>query len=115
MFKLMGKEIIIILCSKSLLIWSYACSFPGILEENDIFRNAQAGLLISTQSHPTLRRNRIFDGQAAGVEITNNATANLDGNKVFNNKFGGLCLASGVNPVMKGKQSSACGAALEIS
>lgn len=75
----------------------------GILEENDIFRNAQAGLLISTQSNPTLRRNRIFDGQAAGVEITNNATANLEGNKVFNNKFGGLCLASGVNPIMKGE------------
>ena len=77
--------------------------FAGILEENDIFRNAQAGLLISTQSHPTLRRNRIFDGQAAGVEITNNATASLDGNKVFNNKFGGLCLASGVKPDMKSK------------
>ena len=98
MFKLMGKEIIML---KKFAKWTYV---PGILEENDIFRNAQAGLLISTQSHPTLRRNRIFDGQAAGVEITNNATANLDGNKVFNNKFGGLCLASGVNPVMKGKQ-----------
>jgi F-box protein 11 len=81
---------------------SFLCKI-GILEENDIFRNAQAGLLISTQSNPTLRRNRIFDGQAAGVEITNNATANLEGNKVFNNKFGGLCLASGVNPIMKGK------------
>lgn len=75
----------------------------GILEENDIFRNAQAGVLISTQSHPILRRNRIFDGMAAGVEITNNATATLEGNKIFNNKFGGLCLASGVTPVLKGE------------
>ena len=83
--------------------WNYCIT--GILEENDIFRNAQAGLLISTQSHPTLRRNRIFDGQAAGVEITNNATASLDGNKVFNNKFGGLCLASGVRPDMKSEYS----------
>lgn len=74
----------------------------GILEENDIFRNAQSGLLISTSSNPTLRRNRIFDGQASGIEITNNATAHLDGNKVFNNRFSGLSLASGVNPVMKG-------------
>lgn len=76
--------------------------FKGVLELNDIFRNTQAGVLISNQSNPTLRNNRIFDGQAAGIEITNNATATLEGNKIFNNKFGGLCLASGVNPILKG-------------
>jgi len=74
----------------------------GVLESNDIFRNAQAGVLISTQSHPILRRNRIFDGLAAGVEITNNATATLEHNQIFNNRFGGLCLASGVQPVLTG-------------
>lgn len=73
----------------------------GNLEENEIFRNAQAGVLISTQSHPILRRNRIFDGLAAGVEITNNATATLDSNQIFNNRFGGLCLASGVQPIVR--------------
>ena len=52
------------------------------LPENDIFRNAQAGVLISTQSHPSLKRNRIFDGLAAGIEITNNATATLEFNQV---------------------------------
>lgn len=77
----------------------------GILEENDIFRNAQAGVLISTQSHPVLRRNRIFDGLAAGVEITNNATATLEFNQIFNNRFGGLCLASGVAPIVRGMSS----------
>lgn len=77
----------------------------GILEENDIFRNAQAGVLISTQSHPVLRRNRIFDGLAAGIEITNNATATLEFNQIFNNRFGGLCLASGVTPTCKGNLS----------
>lgn len=101
----MGKRCHFLICFPENILLHVICFTSGILEENDIFRNAQAGLLISTQSHPTLRRNRIFDGQAAGVEITNNATANLDGNKVFNNKFGGLCLASGVNPVMKGKLS----------
>jgi F-box protein 11 len=73
------------------------------LEENDIFRNAQAGVLISTQSHPILRRNRIFDGLAAGVEITNNATATLEENQIFNNRFGGHCLASGVRPIDTGE------------
>lgn len=65
-----------------------------MLEENDIFRNAQAGVLISTQSHPMLRRNRIFDGLAAGVEITNNATATLEHNQIFNNRFGGKSIAT---------------------
>ena len=70
------------------MLFLYMCeialfSFIGILEENDIFRNAQAGVLISTNSHPVLRRNRIFDGNAAGVEITNNATATLEGNKII--------------------------------
>lgn len=78
----------------------------GVLEENDIFRNAQAGVLISTQSHPILRRNRIFDGLAAGVEITNNATATLEDNQIFNNRFGGLCLASGVQPITRRKCSN---------
>ena len=59
-------------------------------------------MLISTQSHPVLRRNRIFDGLAAGVEITNNATATLEFNQIFNNRFGGLCLASGVQPTTRG-------------
>lgn len=86
------------------LITFFRVSFDiGILEENDIFRNAQAGVLISTQSHPVLRRNRIFDGLAAGVEITNNATATLESNQIFNNRFGGLCLASGVQPTTRGK------------
>lgn len=75
----------------------------GILEENDIFRNAQAGVLISTQSHPVLRHNRIFDGLAAGIEITLNATATLENNQIFNNRFGGLCLATGVNPIVRCK------------
>lgn len=61
-------------------------------------------MLISTQSHPVLRRNRIFDGLAAGVEITNNATATLEFNQIFNNRFGGLCLASGVQPTTRGKR-----------
>lgn len=73
----------------------------GILEENEIFRNAQAGVLISTNSQPILRRNRIFDGFAAGVEITNSATALLERNQVFNNKFGGIFLATSISAVLK--------------
>ncbi|VDL67405.1 unnamed protein product [Nippostrongylus brasiliensis] len=72
-----------------------------MLEDNDIYRNAQAGVLISTESNPTLRRNRIFEGKAAGVEITNGASATLEANQLFHNKFGGLCLATDVKPVLR--------------
>lgn len=85
------------------IVYDSFLNVSGVLEENDIFRNAQAGVLISTQSHPVLRRNRIFDGLAAGVEITNNATATLEFNQIFHNRFGGLCLASGVQPTTRGK------------
>lgn len=62
----------------------------GLLEDNEIYRNAQAGVLISTDSNPILRRNRIYKGRAAGIEITNGATATLEGNHLFQNEFGGL-------------------------
>lgn len=81
----------------------YLLLISGLLEENEIFRNAQAGVLISNQSNPVLRGNRIYDGQAAGIEITNNATATLEKNKVFQNRFAGLCLASGVRPILLGE------------
>jgi F-box protein 11 len=73
----------------------------GLLEDNEIYRNAQAGILISTESNPTLRRNRIFEGRAAGIEITNGATATLEANHLFMNKFGGLCLATDVRPTVR--------------
>jgi len=50
----------------------------GLLEDNDIYRNAQSGVLISTESNPVLRRNRIFEGRAAGIEITNGYFWNLN-------------------------------------
>lgn len=90
-------------------------NLPGILEENEIFRNAQAGVLISTNSQPVLRRNRIFDGFAAGVEVTNSATALLEHNQVFNNKFGGIFLATGISAVLKGNHpTTSCFCALNI-
>lgn len=61
----------------------------GVLEDNDVYRNAQAGVLISTESNPVLRRNRIFEGRAAGIEITNGATATLEYNWLYMNRYGG--------------------------
>ena len=43
----------------------------GILEQNQIFDNAMAGVWIKTDSNPVLRRNKIFDGRDGGVCIFN--------------------------------------------
>jgi F-box protein 11 len=50
----------------------------GELEKNEIFDNAKAGVWISTESDPTLRRNKIRDGQAAGIYIFNGGKGEID-------------------------------------
>lgn len=61
------------------------------------------GVLISSNSQPTLKNNRIFGGKAAGIEITNNGGGIIENNEVFDNNFDGICLASGVTPFLSGK------------
>lgn len=43
----------------------------GVLEQNEIFDNAMAGVWIKTDSNPTLKRNKIFDGRDGGICIFN--------------------------------------------
>lgn len=42
-----------------------------MLEQNEIFDNAMAGVWIKTDSNPTLKRNKIFDGRDGGICIFN--------------------------------------------
>lgn len=52
----------------------------GVLEGNQIFDNAMAGVWIKTDSNPTLKRNKIFDGRDGGICIFNGGRGefNLD-------------------------------------
>lgn len=65
--------------------------FSGLLEENDIFRNAQAGVLISTNSHPVLRKNRIFDGFAAGESRLRRPSSHRAPSLARPSPYGELC------------------------
>lgn len=49
----------------------------GVLEQNEIFDNAMAGVWIKTDSNPILRRNKIFDGREAGICIFNGGRGNV--------------------------------------
>ena len=54
----------------------------GIIEDNEIFDNAMAGVWIKTESNPILRRNKIHDGHEGGICIFNNGKGELR-NSVF--------------------------------
>ena len=43
----------------------------GLVEENEIFDNAMAGVWIKTESNPVLRRNKIHVGREGGVCVFN--------------------------------------------
>ena len=55
----------------------------GLLEQNEIFDNAMAGVWIKTDSNPTLRRNKIFDGREAGICIFNGGKGRWRGHFSF--------------------------------
>ena len=43
----------------------------GVIEQNEIFDNAMAGVWIKTDSNPLLRHNKIHDGRDGGICIFN--------------------------------------------
>ena len=67
------------------LTFSVSPSGLGVLEHNEIFDNAMAGVWIKTDSNPTLRRNKIYDGRDGGVCIFNGGKGVLEENDIFRN------------------------------
>lgn len=43
----------------------------GLIENNDIYGNALAGIQIRTNSCPIVRHNKIHDGQHGGIYVVN--------------------------------------------
>ena len=48
----------------------------------------------------------MFGGRAAGIEVTNGGGGVIEENEVFDNHFDGICLATGVNPMLKGQHGA---------
>lgn len=88
----------------------------GILEDNEIFDNAMAGVWIKTESNPILRRNKIHDGHEGGVCIFNNGKGLLEDNDIFRNALTGVLISSQSSPVMRRNRIFGGGAAgIEIT
>ena len=49
----------------------------GMIEHNEIFDNAMAGVWIKTDSNPVLRYNKIHDGRDGGICIFNGGKGNV--------------------------------------
>jgi len=73
----------------------------GLLEENEIFDNAMAGVWIKTDSHPVLRRNKIYDGRDGGVCIFNKGRGVLEENEIFRNAQAGVLISTESNPTLR--------------
>lgn len=50
----------------------------GLLEENEIFDNAMAGVWIKTESDPVLRRNKIHHGREGGICVFNSGKGDCE-------------------------------------
>jgi len=62
----------------------------GVIENNEIFGNALAGIEIKEGCNPIVRDNKIHDGKESGVFIYENGQGVIENNDIFSNA--GACL-----------------------
>ncbi|XCN73842.1 MAG: right-handed parallel beta-helix repeat-containing protein [Candidatus Electrothrix aestuarii] len=67
----------------------------GILEDNEIFANAHAGVEIVEGGNPILRRNRISKNGWAGVHIGDGGGGIIEDNDLWGNIKGAWCIEEG--------------------
>ncbi|VDO31155.1 unnamed protein product [Brugia timori] len=78
----------------------YNCG-KGVLEDNEIFDNAMAGVWIKTESNPVLRRNKIYDGRDGGICIFNKGRGLLEDNEIYRNAQAGVLISTDSNPILR--------------
>ena len=66
----------------------------GILEDNDITANAEAGVVIETGGNPTLRRKRINRNEHAAVRVHQSGKGVFEDNDLTGNNKGAWDIAS---------------------
>ena len=55
-----------------------------MIEQNEIFDNAMAGVWIKTDSNPVLRHNKIHDGRDGGICIFNGGKGTYEPLTIYN-------------------------------
>lgn len=57
----------------------------GVIEDNEVFENALAGIWIKKESTPTLRRNKIHHGYECGLCVFESGQGLIEDNDIFCN------------------------------
>uniref|UniRef100_A0A3B5B3W2 F-box protein 10 n=1 Tax=Stegastes partitus TaxID=144197 RepID=A0A3B5B3W2_9TELE len=90
-------------------------SAQGLIAENNIHSNGEAGLDIRKGANPTILCNRIHSGLRSGVVVLGNGKGSIRSNQIYNNKEAGVYILFSGNPVVSGNhiyQGQAAGIAI---
>ncbi|XP_062243847.1 F-box only protein 10 [Platichthys flesus] len=90
-------------------------SAQGLIAENDIHSNGEAGLDIRKGANPIILCNRIHSGLRSGVVVLGKGKGSIRSNWIYNNKEAGVYILFSGNPVVSGNhifQGQAAGIAI---
>ncbi|XP_008415541.1 F-box only protein 10 [Poecilia reticulata] len=90
-------------------------SAQGLIAENNIHSNGEAGLDIRKGANPIILCNKIHSGLRSGVVVLGNGKGSVRSNLIYNNKEAGVYILFSGNPVVSGNcifQGQAAGIAI---
>jgi len=64
----------------------------GLIEDNDIYANARAGVAILSGGNPVVRANRIHHGKDSGVLVSERGRGRIEENDIFGNLRAGVAI-----------------------
>ncbi|XP_041838923.1 F-box only protein 10 isoform X2 [Melanotaenia boesemani] len=90
-------------------------SARGLIAENNIHSNVEAGLDIRKGANPIILCNKIHSGLRSGIVVLGNGKGSIRSNLIYNNKEAGVYILFCGNPVVRGNhifQGQAAGIAI---
>uniref|UniRef100_A0A3P8XSF9 F-box domain-containing protein n=1 Tax=Esox lucius TaxID=8010 RepID=A0A3P8XSF9_ESOLU len=93
-------------------------SAQGLIADNNIHSNGEAGLDIRKGADPIILCNRIHSGLRSGIVVLGNGRGSIRSNQIYNNKEAGVYILFNGNPVVSGNhiyQGQAAGIAVNES
>ncbi|XP_074643961.1 F-box only protein 11-like [Tubulanus polymorphus] len=72
----------------------------GTYEDNEISRNALAGVWVKNHANPIMRRNHIHHGRDVGIFTFDNGLGYFEENDIHNNRIAGFEVKAGANPTV---------------
>ncbi|PNF23075.1 F-box only protein 11 [Cryptotermes secundus] len=72
----------------------------GTYEDNEISRNALAGIWVKNFANPIMRRNHIHHGRDVGIFTFDNGMGYFEANDIHDNRIAGFEVKAGANPTV---------------